>query len=158
MSDHTKEPWHVGVCQSLAMNIYDERGIGVASSPLIKTNEERLANARRIVACVNKLEGIQTEDLENERLPLNVIIETSNYDELHEAKDRIDDLQRQNAELLQIGWMYRYIDCEEGRSPVWSFIPITQPRLIETVKARADYEVRDAFISDKALAAGEKTP
>ncbi len=70
---------------------------------------------------------------------------------------RITDLERQLAEAQgsvksQVGWLYRYVDDVDAASEVWSFIPIAQQRLIDTVKVRSDYEVKPAYI-DKALAA-----
>lgn len=74
MSKHTKEPWCVEACVS-----NDELDICLAyqipgrESPILVASvygddpesvSEGMANARRIVACVNALAGIDTESLE----------------------------------------------------------------------------------------------
>jgi uncharacterized protein YbaR (Trm112 family) len=57
--EHTKEPWHV-------LNIFAHPEIRNKEDEFILAlyRGERIANARRIVACVNACEGIQTEFLE----------------------------------------------------------------------------------------------
>lgn len=68
MSEHTKEPWHLGEIRSIRGRIYTTMPDG-DEYVLADTNwnfpDDAKANARRIVACVNACEGISTEELEN---------------------------------------------------------------------------------------------
>lgn len=65
---HTKEPWHVGGQQKCT--IYDKFGQRIANSfdgvmVTQRSDVECAANARRIVACVNRLADFATEDIED---------------------------------------------------------------------------------------------
>lgn len=84
-SEHTKEPWHLGSLPPTNWRyLCDETGDTVAAvaeweadGTLIQEfkGAAALANARRIVACVNFLEGISTDWLEShagaDKLPRN---------------------------------------------------------------------------------------
>lgn len=60
---HTKEPWHVDA--RAAMRVVSENDVTVCSTSGSDLNrDEWEANARRIVACVNALQGVPTEELE----------------------------------------------------------------------------------------------
>lgn len=68
MSKHTPEPWEIEVvegentrCDEIWNNIVKKFICKCCSDPF---DEESQANAHRIVACVNALEGFSTEDLE----------------------------------------------------------------------------------------------
>ena len=73
MTEHTPEPWHVynqpgggqtAISSKRTHGITE--GIAFMDAVLIgpQHSAKRLANARRIVACVNACEGISTEELE----------------------------------------------------------------------------------------------
>jgi len=74
MSEHTKEPWASYVaefdgveCVAVAKDckIYGETSAAICViTETSKMNQEDIANARRIVACVNACAGISTEELE----------------------------------------------------------------------------------------------
>lgn len=70
MGKHTPEPWVVDSRPDLGDKFYsdDETGSIIGECPeyrfAMRSVEERFANVRRIVACVNACEGISTEDLE----------------------------------------------------------------------------------------------
>lgn len=61
MSEHTKEPWEVVGKQGYTVWAGDEI---IVSSNLVRGSKTGKANARRIVACVNALEGVPTDFLE----------------------------------------------------------------------------------------------
>ena len=91
-NQHTPTPWKI---EERGMYSDDIRG-GGSNSPIVcmlsldaKTLTEMKANARRIVACVNACEGIDTEVLE--ALPLNF--------KQHAIEFEI--LKAQNARLLE---------------------------------------------------------
>ncbi len=77
MREHVKEPWKTAYrinprTQMYAQEIFDENGETIATLSWypVKKNDHmtatnREANARRIVACVNRCSGISTEDLED---------------------------------------------------------------------------------------------
>jgi len=77
MSEHTKEPWRVGDGKkpfyAWAGQIVAEHNFDGSEFILASCNQnhedEALANARRIVACVNSCRGIQTELLEQDKGP-----------------------------------------------------------------------------------------
>lgn len=61
---HTPEPWHAGDNSTI---IYANDGFAVANATVFHGRSEpdtSVANARRIVACVNACAGIPTERLE----------------------------------------------------------------------------------------------
>ena len=63
MADHTKEPW---LCDKRTVYALNKKGFNIFSAVVQDcrtSNSELEANARRIVACVNACEGIQTEPL-----------------------------------------------------------------------------------------------
>ncbi len=72
MSEHTKEPWKA--CITI-----DERAVDHKGTPYIESADsdvviadvyggsQRIANARRIVSCVNKCAAFTTEQLEDEK-------------------------------------------------------------------------------------------
>lgn len=70
MMEHTKEPWVIDEREELATNFYSDDATGsiIGCVPNYKfaprSLEERKANARRIVACVNALSGLTTEQIE----------------------------------------------------------------------------------------------
>lgn len=68
MTEHTQGPLHVGGDGTI---IYDKAGWGVASATVFHGRQEpgtAQANARRIVACVNALQHVSTEQLETGEL------------------------------------------------------------------------------------------
>lgn len=84
MSEHTKEPWKLGGCSGRM--VYDAEGYNVADVDL-------LANAQRIVACVNACSAIKTEDLENHSVSLC----GDSYIEIEKERDALEAI---NAELV----------------------------------------------------------
>lgn len=61
MSGHTKEPWHFGKYNPQCIMGSDNKLI---VSDCYEDREKDVANARRIVACVNACAGIDTNELE----------------------------------------------------------------------------------------------
>ena len=66
---HTKEPWLVAdLSKTKPIAIFDKEGrdvIANLSRGLVISNDKQLANAARIVACVNACDGIETSLLES---------------------------------------------------------------------------------------------
>jgi len=68
MIDHTPEPWkwHAqGEANEYCMLTQDGRWVIAFRQNGELTDELQKANARRIAACVNRLAGFKTEDIEN---------------------------------------------------------------------------------------------
>lgn len=68
MDGHTKEPWHLRVMDGSIGGIDSDEDYSVAQThqrPNDSMHVERIANSRRIVACVNACAGISTENLEH---------------------------------------------------------------------------------------------
>lgn len=68
MIDHTPEPWkwHAqGEANEYCMLTHDGRWVIAFRQNGELTDERQKANARRIAACVNRLAGFKTEDIEN---------------------------------------------------------------------------------------------
>ena len=68
MIDHTPEPWawHAqGEANEYCMLTHDGRWVIAFRQNGEFTDERQKANARRIAACVNRLAGFKTEDIEN---------------------------------------------------------------------------------------------
>lgn len=61
MSNHTPEPWN-GKRIDIAVHYFESINAEIA---LTGKSDEAMANARRIVACVNFCAGVSTENLEN---------------------------------------------------------------------------------------------
>jgi hypothetical protein len=64
-AQHTQEPWHTGGANQII--VYDEHGNAICNCITFHGKHEREAtrtNARRIAACVNACEGIDTGMLE----------------------------------------------------------------------------------------------
>jgi len=86
MEQHTKGPWEVG--QRFPDTIYDENAEVIAKCYSISAVNADESNARRIVACVNACEGVDTGLLENNPAPFS------------ELRSERDYLAAQNATLL----------------------------------------------------------
>ena len=68
MTEHTPEPWkwHAqGEANEYCMLTHDGRWVISFRQNSELTDERQTANARRIAACVNRLAGFKTEDIEN---------------------------------------------------------------------------------------------
>lgn len=68
MTTHTPEPWkwHAqGEASEYCMLTHDGRWVISFRQNGELTDERQKANARRIAACVNRLAGFKTEDIEN---------------------------------------------------------------------------------------------
>src|SRR3972149_4113411 len=85
---HTREPWHL-YHENKVIEIHD--GTSDAKSSIVfwtgfdagdKSYEEKLANAHRIVACVNRLAPFTTEEIEN---GIDLVILKQQRDDLLEA-------------------------------------------------------------------------
>lgn len=86
MIEHTQGPLHIGGDGTI---IYDKDGWGVANATVFHGRQEpgtAAANARRIVACVNALQHVSTEQLET--------------GELLSVSQRMVDAERQRDALL----------------------------------------------------------
>lgn len=73
MIDHTPEPWkwHAqGEPNEYCMLTHDGRWVISFRQNGELTDERQKANARRIAACVNRLAGFKTEDIENQECDL----------------------------------------------------------------------------------------
>ena len=88
---HTREPWHL-YHENKVIEIHD--GTSDAKSSIVfwtgfdagdKPHKEKLANARRIVACINACAGIPTEQLETSHRNSAVTRLVENNIELLEA-------------------------------------------------------------------------
>lgn len=68
MIQHTPEPWkwHTqGEANEYCMLTHDDRWVIAFRQNGELTDERQKANARRIAACVNRLAGFKTDDIEN---------------------------------------------------------------------------------------------
>ena len=73
MIEHTPEPWkwHAqGEANEYCMLTHDGRWVISFRQNGELTDERQKANARRIAACVNRLAGFKTEDIENPAVDL----------------------------------------------------------------------------------------
>lgn len=92
MSEHTKEPWTsdqgfnamINAGENLVATCFD----GISGEGI--NHDMANANARRIVACVNALEGFKTEELED----------TGKIEELY--KKHRDDARREALEHIKV--------------------------------------------------------
>ena len=104
----TSEPWVVGNADGLLFGKKQGNGtepIGFVFGPSLPERSEvgmrAIANARRIVACVNACDGISTENLEDNR-PVKWVIQQYNNvvkqrDELLKALMLAESVYRQNC-------------------------------------------------------------
>lgn len=134
MSNHTPEPWQLDDEPDTCTNFYSDDATGsiIGGCPEYKFAkrpiDERKANARRIVACVNACAGLDTEDLERN----GVIAASSDYfsklkwqrDELLEA---LEDLYKGYVFVLEAG-RDRIMDLGGQCDPV-DVMEIGYPRL-----------------------------
>jgi hypothetical protein len=105
MAEHTKGPWGLG---NDGLSFFgpapDEWGIGwlclYSRGNGGLSDDEQRANARRVVACVNLLEGVSTEELEARALD-----------------GTAGGLVIENARLRAV--LRRLVDAEEGRDDVF---------------------------------------
>lgn len=101
MSEHTKEPWGVSSECSTIIKQFDFMGesnliIGSASGGSTSGPhfpEDPVANARRIVACVNACEGISTEYLEK--------FSATTFNDFKRMKEQRDELLTALEEVLE---------------------------------------------------------
>ena len=68
MSKHTPEPWGLDDDLGHTAFILDANGSAFASMGAIDSNPNGVADARRIVACVNACRGLPTDELEQKGL------------------------------------------------------------------------------------------
>lgn len=93
--EHTEEPWEVGVAGNGASGyIYcdDALGSAVATTCMEYTTisyEQKIANARRIVACVNACRGIPIEVLEDPEYSIKS--ELDSIDELYRLRKKAEN-------------------------------------------------------------------
>ena len=125
MSNHTPEPWVIDNRDRLATNFYSDDATGsiiggcqdyqFAYRPL----DERLANARRIVACVNACEGMEDPAAE------------------------IAELKRQRDELLALAerlvqWDLDYpVNCYNGYAGLQALNAIIRDNKVAITKGSA---------------------
>jgi len=101
---HTQEPWIARAISSGAIEIVSEREehiyevIAYPASEIYGSSSRqgsKEANARRIVACVNALVGISTENLEKSNIPYMAVVR-----EIAGAQNHIRELRQQRDRLL----------------------------------------------------------
>lgn len=93
MSKHTKEPWNI-----FAFEIYDEREQIIADcgySEDVFTQDGCIANAQRIVQCVNAMDGI-----ENPEEYMNAMREV--HDTLATTREKLEQSHNDNAVLTDL--------------------------------------------------------
>lgn len=66
MSEHTKEPWEYTVWNDGTVSVTNNDQDTIAKLEDLFKCGDAITNARRIVTCVNALEGIPTETIEND--------------------------------------------------------------------------------------------
>jgi hypothetical protein len=89
---HTPEPW--GISPDVSTHIWNEGGdTQIAACNLDNANS--IANARRIVACVNALEGVATDRLETANISGSGFWGKC----IHDADVKYSELAIQNKEL-----------------------------------------------------------
>jgi len=98
MSEHTKEPWRLGLYpeemhgkESVLVDLADDRKYVLLTCNLNFPADAR-ANARRIVACVNACAEIPTDDLEESSMTILQYMEDQYADKLELAKQQRDEL------------------------------------------------------------------
>ena len=107
MSEYTKEPWEVKEMNNTPYVIADRETLLLTHG--WKGYHENMANARRIVACVNACRGIPTEDLERNKVEIPRAVnggvfayrdraesEKSLADELWKLIDWVTETQKRN--------------------------------------------------------------
>jgi hypothetical protein len=116
MAEHSKVPWMTGYDGHGGMHLTAADGSHVGYLSL-KGKGEQEANARRVVACVNAMEGVPTEDVE-----------------AGVPKSTVRKLAAGNAELLAACEALDRLDCCDG----YSFPETDWPKLWEALSlARA---------------------
>ena len=109
MSKHTPEPWN-GKCIGIAVHYFESID---AEITFTGKSDEAMANARRIVACVNFCAGVSTENLENNEKLLWLA------EQYNTAKNQRDELlETLEAAVKQMEDDLLFIDseCGSGRS------------------------------------------
>lgn len=106
-SEHTPEPWAIG-----APPPNGEQTVGNADGLMVAVctsgySVSPIANARRIVACVNACKGVRTETLEHVPLTLKTI----------EMVKRIELTEKRCGELLGIVEAVAHIGVDFGYGP-----------------------------------------
>lgn len=108
MNNHTKEPWfidenniHIG---SIATLHGDDAGYSEIWSKWDGAPKSHKDNARRIVACVNACQGLDTDHLEKNGLP--------------DFAGKISSLVKQRSELLKA--LKDCVESLKAHHPYWS--------------------------------------
>lgn len=126
--EHTKEPWYQG-------NDWGECEIFGDDDVLIAdcTCENTIANARRIVACVNACEGIKTEALEKD----SVIGLLKNQERtMHQAEA---DRDKWKAMAVELGEVLKELAILMENTRDGDYVPdsfTTQPSIIALAKLK----------------------
>ena len=98
---------HLGSLSSFCihMDVGDKgRGAEIVEAVCGLSTEQRLANARRLVACWNACEGIPTEEMESKGLPLYMHRKLiSERDQLLKVLDRIEKWDQHTTEFA-VDW------------------------------------------------------
>ena len=84
MTDHTKEPW---LCDKRTVYALNKNGFNTFSAVVQDchtSNSELEANARRIVACVNACECIETDELNAYR-----VVSSKEHQEIERQRDEL---------------------------------------------------------------------
>jgi hypothetical protein len=104
MSGHTEEPWIISDEDSDCITAKSREGM--AEICIVETgfsepfNSEQVANARRIVACVNACAGIPTDVIENFSATGNLFAK--------QGKDWLSDVQQRDELLAALKGL---VDC-----------------------------------------------
>lgn len=100
---HTGGEWDyfVGNANGRGLIRIEQHGTGKIISTMVR-GEISEANARRIVACVNALEGMDTEMLETLKSNLKMFVDDAyaRNNERYALQDKVEELTAQRDELL----------------------------------------------------------
>jgi hypothetical protein len=92
VSEHTKEPWEYTVWNDGTVSVTNDDQDTIAKLEDLFKCGDAITNARRIVACVNALEGIPTKDLE--------VLKGSMAERIIQAEAQVKALVEQRKAIL----------------------------------------------------------
>lgn len=96
MADHTKEHW---LCDKRTVYALNKNGFDIFSAVVqdcSTSNSEMEENARRIVACVNACEGIETDELNAYR-----VMSAKEYREIERQRDELLKIAKDVIGMLE---------------------------------------------------------
>lgn len=131
MSKHTPEPW--GVYQDASGDVFVSSGETSFHIAEIGTEDEEsvIADARRIVACVNACRGMKTKDLENQAMLGETLLDRFELmkSETEQVKRKLDELLAASERLVS-----HHLDtaevhpCDDGSDDIRAGQCITEAR------------------------------